>query len=201
MSPCNHSQPAVCKSKLNHLRSSDRCKSCLVPRPRYSARPKRFRSWSRGPSEEVRVFPACLPRIRHRSELTDRAWENAIQGLDKYKRAYSHEKQRDVGVALKEKGGCWTFVWVTAIISAVNQSFAFLFSECRPLCSFQEFESAPCAGKTDRNCTGTFICVKCEIAPYGIASLGLCIWYTHLSPPPDASFMKMSTSKWNFWSL
>ena len=51
--------------------------SCLVPRPHYSARPKRFES--RGPSENV--FRARSPRIRHRSELTERAWENAVQGL------------------------------------------------------------------------------------------------------------------------
>ena len=50
---------------------------CLVPRPHYPARPKRFES--RGPSENV--FCARSPRIRHRSELTERAWENAVQGL------------------------------------------------------------------------------------------------------------------------
>ena len=50
---------------------------CLVPRPHYPARPKRFES--RGPSENV--FCARSPRIRHRSELTERGWENAVQGL------------------------------------------------------------------------------------------------------------------------
>ena len=50
---------------------------CLVPRPHYPARPKRFES--RGPSENV--FCAHSPRIRHRSELTESAWENAVQGL------------------------------------------------------------------------------------------------------------------------
>ena len=40
-------------------------------------RPKCFRS--HGPSENV--FPARLPWIRHQNELTDRDWENAIQGL------------------------------------------------------------------------------------------------------------------------
>ena len=50
---------------------------CLVPRPHYPARPKRFES--RGPSENV--FCARSPRIRHRSELTESAWENAVQGL------------------------------------------------------------------------------------------------------------------------
>ena len=44
---------------------------CLVPRPHYFARPKRFRS--RGPSEDV--FPARSLRTRHRSELTERAWK------------------------------------------------------------------------------------------------------------------------------
>ena len=50
----------------------------LVPRPHYSARPIRFRS--RAPSEEVMAFPARSPRIRH---LTEKAWENAVQGLSK----------------------------------------------------------------------------------------------------------------------
>ena len=50
---------------------------CLVPRSHYPARPKRFES--RGPSENV--FCARSPRIRHRSELTESAWENAVQGL------------------------------------------------------------------------------------------------------------------------
>ena len=47
--------------------------SCLVPRPHYSTRPKRF--GSRGPIRS--------PRIRHRNELTERDWENAVQGLGK----------------------------------------------------------------------------------------------------------------------
>ena len=29
----------------------------------------------------VKAFPARSPRIRHRSELTERDWENALQGL------------------------------------------------------------------------------------------------------------------------
>ena len=55
--------------------------TCVVPRPHYSARPKRLAS--RGPSENVRAFLARSPRIRHRNELTDRDLENAIQGLGK----------------------------------------------------------------------------------------------------------------------
>ena len=50
---------------------------CLVQRPHYPARPKRFES--RGQSENV--FCARSPRIRHWCELTERAWENAVQGL------------------------------------------------------------------------------------------------------------------------
>ena len=50
------------------LSGSARC--CLVPRPQFFARPKHF--GSRGPSENV-------PRIRHRSELSKRDWENAMQ--------------------------------------------------------------------------------------------------------------------------
>ena len=127
--------------------------------------------------------------------------------------ACSHEKQKDVGVAFKEKApksGCWAFVWVTVICSADKQYLAFLFSECRPLCSFQEFESAPCAGKTDRKCTGTSKWVNCAVTPdAGIVPLGLSIKYTHLPPPPGAVFWKFkpkngisegcSTEDQTFW--
>ena len=41
----------------------------------------RFRS--RGPSEDVRPFPDLSPRIRHGSELTEKAWKDAVQGLGK----------------------------------------------------------------------------------------------------------------------
>ena len=51
------------------------------PRPHYSARPKCF--GSRGPIENV-SFPDRSPRIRHRNELTERDWENAVQGPGKY---------------------------------------------------------------------------------------------------------------------
>ena len=50
---------------------------CLVPRPHYSVRPIHFRS--RGPGGEV--FPARSPWIRHQSELTEEAWQNAVEGL------------------------------------------------------------------------------------------------------------------------
>ena len=60
-------------------------KICLVPRPHYSARPKRFGvTWSDRKCEE-NVFPDRSPRIRHRNELTERDWENAVQGLGKFK--------------------------------------------------------------------------------------------------------------------
>ena len=55
----------ICDDPLSR---SARC--CLVPRPQFFARPKRF--GSRGPSENV-------PRIRLRSELSERDWENAVQ--------------------------------------------------------------------------------------------------------------------------
>ena len=51
------------------------------PRPHFSSRPKRF--GSHGPCENVRPFPARSPRIRHRNELTERDWENTVQGLGK----------------------------------------------------------------------------------------------------------------------
>ena len=41
----------------------------------------RFRS--RGPSEDVRPFPDLSPRIRHGSELAEKAWKDAVQGLGK----------------------------------------------------------------------------------------------------------------------
>ena len=53
---------------------------CLVPRPQYSARPKRFRS--RGPAKicfPLLKFPTRSPRIRHLSELAERDWEHAVQ--------------------------------------------------------------------------------------------------------------------------
>ena len=47
-----------------------------------SARPKRF--GSRGPiKRKCEAFSARSTRIRHRSELTERDWENAVQGLGK----------------------------------------------------------------------------------------------------------------------
>ena len=63
-----------------------RIKSYLVPMPHCSARPKHFRS--SGPGEDVRPLPARSPRIRHRSELTERDWENAEQGLGKIKSTF-----------------------------------------------------------------------------------------------------------------
>ena len=132
MSSCNHTQPAVCKSKLNHLRPFD---------------------W----------YTKGLTLTKSRKTLA-------------------------LPLKKKPKGGCWAFVLVTVIFSADKQYLAFLFSECRPLCSFQEFESAPCAGKTDRKCTGTLKCVNCAITPDGIVPSGLPIKYTHLPPSPDAVF-------------
>ena len=55
---------------------------CLVPRPHFSSWPKRF--GSRGPCENVKMFPARSSRIRHWNELTERDWENAVQGLGKF---------------------------------------------------------------------------------------------------------------------
>ena len=65
--------------------------ACLVARPHFSSRPKRF--GSRGPCENVRAFPARSPRIRHRNELTEKDWENAVQGLGKNRR---HEDNRQL---------------------------------------------------------------------------------------------------------
>ena len=49
--------------------------SCPVPKPHYSARPKRF--GSRGPSKNVRLGYVT------ENELTDKDWKNAVQGLGK----------------------------------------------------------------------------------------------------------------------
>ena len=54
---------------------------CLAHRPHYYAWPIRF--GSRVPSEEVRAlsFPllsSFSPRIRHRSELTEKAWDKGV---------------------------------------------------------------------------------------------------------------------------
>ena len=54
--------------------------------PHYSARPKHF--GLSDPSEDARPFPARSPRIRHRSELPDRDWENAEQGLGNIKSTF-----------------------------------------------------------------------------------------------------------------
>ena len=53
---------------------------CLVPRPHFSARPKRF-----GPPGPWKCegFPTRSPRIRYWNKLTERDWENAGQGLGK----------------------------------------------------------------------------------------------------------------------
>ena len=58
-----------------------RDESCLVPRPHYSTGPKRF--GSRDPGENASSPPPCSPRIRHRKVLTERDWENTVQGLGK----------------------------------------------------------------------------------------------------------------------
>ena len=53
---------------------ADQC--CLVPWPYYSARPMCF--GSRGPSE---FSFGRSSRIQHRNVLTEKAWEDAAQGL------------------------------------------------------------------------------------------------------------------------
>ncbi|KAJ7385349.1 hypothetical protein OS493_016426 [Desmophyllum pertusum] len=39
------------------------------------------------------------------------------------------------------------------VLSSCNHTHQAVCKKCRPQCSFKEFESVPCAGKTDRNCT------------------------------------------------
>ena len=80
---------------------------CLVPRPHYPARPKRFES--RGPSENV--FCARSPRIRHRSELTERAWENAVHGLAPCLYMVGQLKVI-MNVSWKDKCCIWRKTWI-----------------------------------------------------------------------------------------
>ena len=82
----------MCVDRYANIEFFFKNRACLVPRPHYSARPKRF--GARGPIENVKMFPDRSPRIRHRNELTERDWENAVQGLGK-NRARSIETVED----------------------------------------------------------------------------------------------------------
>ena len=57
----------------------NRRRFCLVPRPHYSARAKAF--WVTWSDRKCETSDTVRPRIRHRNELTERDWENAVQGL------------------------------------------------------------------------------------------------------------------------
>ena len=52
---------------------------CLVPRPHFSSRPKLS-----GHVVHAKMFPARSLRVRHGNELTERDWENAVQGLGNF---------------------------------------------------------------------------------------------------------------------
>ena len=80
---------------------------CLVQRPHYPARPKRFES--RGQSENV--FCARSPRIRHWCELTERAWENAVQGLAPCLYMVGHLKVI-MNVSWKDRCCIWRKTWI-----------------------------------------------------------------------------------------
>ena len=56
-------------------------RDCLVPRPHYSARPKRFGSRGSGEEDVSRPFVSDTTP----SELTEKARENAVRGLGKEK--------------------------------------------------------------------------------------------------------------------
>ena len=60
---------------------------CLVRRPHYSARLMRF--GSRGPSE-------FSSQIRHPITLTEKAWEDAVQGLGMAMSTVASEKNREL---------------------------------------------------------------------------------------------------------
>ena len=60
---------------------------CLVRRPHYSARLMRF--GSRGPSE-------FSSQMRHRNALTEKAWEDAVQGLGMAMSTVALEKNREL---------------------------------------------------------------------------------------------------------
>jgi len=79
----------ILKSKKAILLVEDNCYSlCLVPRPHYSAQSMRFGSC--GPIE---FFYHSSP-IRHRNELTEKAWEDAVRGLDNYSPINHRRAQR-----------------------------------------------------------------------------------------------------------
>ena len=73
--------PSTNSALIGYRNDAKKVKSSLVPGPHYSARSMRF--GSRGPSEEVRAFPARSPRIRRRNALIEKAWEIAVQELGK----------------------------------------------------------------------------------------------------------------------
>jgi len=51
------------------------------------------------------VFPARSPRMRHRSELTEKAWKNAVQGLGKDQGARNRgSKLRDENPGIGDRG-------------------------------------------------------------------------------------------------
>ena len=78
----------VARAQFLKTESDEKCTTyylrCLVPRPHYYARPMRF--GSRGPRKFLRPSPGRSSRIRHRNALTERAREDAVQGLGNYLR-------------------------------------------------------------------------------------------------------------------
>ena len=73
MASLKHSHSAIRQNTYPVFSQNSKCSI------RHFATPMRF--GSRGPSDEVRPFPACSPRIRHQSELTEKALVSAVQGL------------------------------------------------------------------------------------------------------------------------
>ena len=83
-------------------------KSCLVSRPHYLHR--------KGVSGHVvrgKMFPARLPWIRG---LTEKAWENTVQGPGKFKRITSKNEGATLGAVGRgvlpyksDRGACRTF--------------------------------------------------------------------------------------------
>ena len=108
--------------------SKKRLEACLAPRPHFSSRLKRF--GSRGPRKNV--FPALSPRIRHRNELTERDWENVVQGLGKLETS-KHPLNGGSGIFLFELIGInrGMIKKVGQNLSQKNKQVGYRRSKCR----------------------------------------------------------------------
>ena len=71
----------------------------------------------------MRPFPARSPRIRHRNELTERDWENAVQGLGKCK---DRKCRLEEAVTLRDSYGT-KYNWAKQIKELVDKMISFTY--------------------------------------------------------------------------